>query len=99
MTTDESLCRDLGFTEGPVWNNEGVVVFTSIAGAIFRYELESGELTRTEAGCGPTGLVQAADGEIYVAASSGLGRRASPPAAAVTAIAPARSTALPIPQS
>ena len=68
----EMLGRDLGFTEGPVWTHDGRVLFTSVAGAIFTYEPTSKGLTRTEVGCGPTGLVQAADEEIYVAACSGF---------------------------
>ncbi len=68
----ETLCADLGFTEGPLWSPGGQVLFTSIAGVIYSWDRDTGELSAADVGCGPTGLVAGADGEIYVAASSGF---------------------------
>jgi gluconolactonase len=66
------LATGLGYTEGPACLPDGSVLFTSMAGALYR--IADGRLTTAagDVGCGPTGLVGDVEGIVYVAACSGI---------------------------
>jgi gluconolactonase len=71
MSAFEVLATDVGFAEGPVWTRDGRLLITSVShGKV--YEISNGS-TRTvaETAGGPNGMVESADGSLYVAQNGG----------------------------
>lgn len=67
----EVIASGVGFTEGPVFTQDGRIVFTSIdQGKV--YQVENGETSVLAlTGGGPNGATEGADGTIYIAQNGG----------------------------
>ncbi len=83
MVSARVVAEGLGFTEGPVWTQDGRLLVTSIShGAV--YEIApNGARVLAETGGGPNGMTEGADGALYVAQNGGIfGSERSPKPAA-----------------
>jgi gluconolactonase len=68
----EVVASGLGFTEGPVFRQAGDIVVVSIErGHVYALDGEGGARLEAVPGGGPNGLVEAADGTLYVAQCGG----------------------------
>lgn len=69
----EIFAGDVGFIEGPVWDEDrGVLSIVSISHAcIFSFDSQGGRLSRVQTGGGPNGMALGRDG-LYVAQNGGI---------------------------
>lgn len=66
------VATEVGFCEGPVWTQDGRLVFTSLDQGRL-YQLRSEDLSvLVETGGGPNGLTEGGDGALYVAQNGGV---------------------------
>jgi gluconolactonase len=69
----EPLAVDVGFTEGPVWLQNGELVFVSISeGRVYSHSPSAGLRVAGITGGGPNGAAEGPDGVVYVAQNSGV---------------------------
>ncbi len=65
------LASDVGFTEGPVWMQDGRIVFTSIdTGKVYQHQ-DGATTILAVTGGGPNGATEGTDGSVYVSQNSG----------------------------
>lgn len=73
MTSFRIVAAGLGFTEGPVWTQDGRLLLVSTSHGVI-YEVGDGGTASVFArtGGGPNGMAEAADGSLYVAQNGGV---------------------------
>jgi gluconolactonase len=75
------LATDIGFTEGPVWTADARLLVVSMSrGLIYQVDANGGRVRPVaEPGAGPNGLVEDADGVLWVAQNGARHRESSSP--------------------
>lgn len=71
MTDPRVIATELGFTEGPVWTSDGLLLVTSISHGII-YQIGEGLRIVAKTSGGPNGMAEAADGSLYVTQNGGI---------------------------
>jgi len=74
MTRDFRIVAEgLGFTEGPVWTQDGRLLVTSIShGVIYEIDGKGGGRAVAKTGGGPNGMTEGLDGALYVTQNGGI---------------------------
>lgn len=72
MTEARVVATNIGFTEGPVWTQDGRLIVTSISrGCLYEIGAREPRVVATTRG-GPNGMTEGRDGTLYVTQNSGF---------------------------
>jgi len=64
----ELVAEGIGFTEGPVWTQDGRLIVVSLSrGLLYEVDERTGAVPFVETGGNPNGVAQAADGTLWIA--------------------------------
>ncbi|MEX1254571.1 MAG: SMP-30/gluconolactonase/LRE family protein [Dehalococcoidia bacterium] len=73
VTSFRGVAAGLGFTEGPVWTQDGRLLLVSTSHGVIYEVSDSGTASVfARTGGGPNGMAEAADGSLYVAQNGGV---------------------------
>ena len=84
------VATDVGFSEGPVWTQDGRLLITSISHGVVYEIAREGPRVLAQTGGGPNGMTEGDDGTLYVTQNGGIfgasGRSATPAEPGIQAI-------------